>query len=78
MSVNEGTSSAEVNKNVGDPTAAEAPAPDKPARGMADEEGEGGKGVQGIPADHEVLLEGGDGKEGNDATTEGTPRGGVA
>ena len=73
MSVDECTSSAEVAKTVGNPTAAEAPAPDKPARGMADEEGEGDKGGQGTPADHEVLPEGGDGKEGNDVTTDGTP-----
>ena len=64
MSVDKCTSSTVVDKNVDDPTAAEAPAPDKPARGMADEEDEGDKDGQGTPADHEAVPEGGDGKRG--------------
>ena len=73
MLVNECTSSTVVDKNVGDPTVAEVPAPDKPARGMADEEDEGDKDGQGTPADHEVLPEDGDSKEGKDATADGMP-----
>ena len=65
--------SAEVDKTVSDPAATEAQTPVEPARGMAEENGEGDKGGQGLPSDSEDRLEGDAGKKGTDATAEEMP-----
>ena len=73
MSVNSCTSSAVVDKNVCDPTAVEAPMPDKPASGSDDKEDKGDNDEQGAHADQGAAPEGGDEKEGKDATAGATP-----
>ena len=73
MSVNKCTSSTVGDKNIDDPTAVEAPMPDKPASGSDGKEDKDDKDEQGELAGHRAEPEGGVGKEGKDTTAGVTP-----